>query len=134
MLCGLPYELPGTQYRSVDLVELNHFVDKKTGKIVYDQCIFWYHDVEDGKYHVLDWILQDVNNATFKIRHNAAGTTATVNRESTLRGTKVVRWVVTGKLFRETYTTFDPEREDRREHGNRGNLWTSLDIRETTND
>lgn len=135
LVLGVGYQYPATQQASVDLIEFNHFVEKRSGKVLYDQVIVWYYDAEDGEYHVLDWALRDDKDAGFSIRHTPGGTRVTFTRESTVGKSKTVRWVLFSKLYRETYTTYDPEREDRKTHGNKGNLWTSpLDTTDTTKD
>ena len=39
----------------VDVIELNHFYDSRTGQEVFKQWLFW--DLRDGEWELIDWRL-----------------------------------------------------------------------------
>lgn len=39
----------------VDVIELNHFYDSRTGQEVFKQWLFW--DLKDGEWELVDWRL-----------------------------------------------------------------------------
>lgn len=88
---------------NVDLIELNHFYDKK-GLWLYDQTIFWTIDPNTGKMHVRSWLLIDHHkkisktNNIFIVRY--------VDDKNTYRIIKSIN-------FKESRTQFDPERENK---------------------
>ncbi len=83
----------------VDVIELNHMFDVR-GKPTFDQIIFWDFDPPTGRLHVRAWILSDQD------KYPVMGA----------NGLRSVSWkegkysrVVVGSLYRESWTTIDPE-------------------------
>ena len=95
--------------QSVDLIELNHFYDD-LGRHAYDQVIFYEWSPDYRRYHVVAWCLVEDN----------------LSRMPTLdhdRRQYSVRWydkdarvqrVVWSPMFRETWSTTDPERANKK--------------------
>lgn len=52
LLALLPLE---TSTNRVDVIELNHFYDSRTGQEVFKQWLFW--DLRDGEWELIDWRL-----------------------------------------------------------------------------
>lgn len=52
LLSLLPLE---TSTNRVDVIELNHFYDSRTGQEVFKQWLFW--DLKDGEWELVDWRL-----------------------------------------------------------------------------
>lgn len=95
----------------VDLIELNHFHDEN-GKPVYDQIITYEYDPASGDNLTRQWRLYDPKDGL-----------GSLPREHHADGTVRVRWFdkdenvfreVKSKLFKESYTQFDPERENKK--------------------
>lgn len=88
---------------TVDLIELNHYIDH------FDQVIFCRWSPDYRRYDVMAWVITDQSNPRRPTRDYA-------------RGDYVVRWFdwnvvryreVRSKLFRETWTSRDPERANK---------------------
>ena len=97
-----PFELTD----HVDLIELNHHYDA-CGNHSFDQLIFWEIDPATERFRVRAWKMQnDVDahplavNGIYQIR-------ITNNRSTTL---------VQSRMFRESWTQIDPERNDKKRH------------------
>ena len=52
LLLLLPFSSPTNR---VDVIELNHFYDCRTGHEVFSQWLFW--DLKDGEWELIDWRL-----------------------------------------------------------------------------
>ena len=52
ILAFIPLE---TSTNRVDVIELNHFYDSRTGQEVFKQWLFW--DLKDGEWELIDWRL-----------------------------------------------------------------------------
>ena len=93
----LPSNLVPEGRNSVDLIELNHNYDRN-GCPVFDQVILWDLDPASGKYHVRAWVLCEpypvMINGVWVFRHQGA--------------------CVRSRMYRESWTQFDPERADQR--------------------
>lgn len=89
-----------------DLIELNHFDAEDGG---FDQVIFWNWMPDYRRFRVEAWVMLDRNTPshTSAIRKN--GPRYVFERLET--GGLLRR--VEAKLFRETWTTYDPERLDK---------------------
>jgi hypothetical protein len=92
----------------VDLIEYNHFYDE-TGCHSFDQVIFYEWSPDYSRYHVIAWCLIE-NDPSRKPRRDAD------------RGDYYVSWYdrdakvqreVRAPLFRETWSTVDPERANK---------------------
>ncbi len=85
----------------VDLIEVNHFYDE-TGKLVFDQVIFYDWSVEHGRYNVRDWKLLK-KTGQIPVRNWSKGEFLAVWYDGdTLR-------VVRSSSVRESWTQYDPE-------------------------
>lgn len=92
--------------QSVDLIELNHFVDED-GREVFQQVIFYDWSQTHGRFHVRAWRLVKTPNQLPRKRWNP-------NRvECTWHDDGILRRVVAPSL-RETWTQYDPERANRK--------------------
>ncbi len=97
-----PFELTDR----VDLIELNHHYDA-CGNHSFDQLIFWEIDPATERFRVRAWKMQnDVDahplevNGTYQIRITNNGSTT----------------LVQSRMFRESWTQIDPERNDKKRH------------------
>lgn len=88
----------------VDAVELNHFHDKR-GEHVFSQFVFkrWGNWTDGKRYHVSEWLL--LKN---KYAHIKRG-----NRHTILYFHDGQEVLVETPVYRETWTTFDPELQDK---------------------
>ena len=93
----------------VDLIELNHNYDD-LGRHKYDQIIFYEWAPDFKRYHVIAWCLVE-------------GDERRIPMYDSHRDDHVVRWYdrdarldreVRSRVFRETWSQLDPERENRR--------------------
>lgn len=84
----------------VDLIELNHFYDE-LGRHAYDQVILWERSPDYNRFDVCDWWLVECLEEfpckcgeRFVVQHGAR--------------------CISSKLFRETWTYSDPERDNKK--------------------
>lgn len=88
----------------VAIIEVNHFYDGK-GKHVFDQVIFW--DWGGSRFEVMDW-RKFKTDLQFPRKNWRTGHYETIwHDDNILRR-------VTSDSFRETWTQYDPEVEDRK--------------------
>jgi hypothetical protein len=90
---------------SVEIIELNHYFDAD-GRLIFDQIIFWEWFDGAGELHVVAWRL--------------CKSPAQIPLRDWSRGGYAATWLdgerfrqVRALSFRETWTQFDPEVEDR---------------------
>lgn len=89
----------------VDLMELNHKYDNR-GCYTFSQVIFWERSPANGKYHVRDWMIVDVEESLCCIPVKRGGIYASAFVKNG------VFYDVRSQLFRESWTNTDPEIED----------------------
>ena len=89
----------------VDVIEVNHYFDAK-GCLVFDQVIFWKWNEWDREFHVIAWRFLKAPGQ-IPIRNWRNGQYHTIWHDGS-----VLRHV-RSQAFRETWTQFDPEVEDR---------------------
>jgi len=91
----------------VDLIELNHYYDA-CGENSYHQIILWEWSPDYRRFHVVTWLLVDDDLKNYPTRLN--------------NGSYKVTWwnsdkncyqEVTSSLYRETFSTHDPEKENK---------------------
>lgn len=93
----------------VDLIELNHFYDKQA-RYVFSQVIFYERLAENGQFRVRSWALVNEQESLTRIpEYNPATEVVTVTMK--LPNDVVVR--LKSRLFRETWTQNDPEKDDK---------------------
>ena len=102
----VPAPCPATVDRC-DLMELNHFYDEQ-GRLVFDQVIFYDWSDDDARHMVRAWRLVK-HPSQLPQRDWSGGGYAAVWQDG-----EVLRHV-RAKFFRETWTQYDPEL-DEREH------------------
>jgi len=122
----------------VDVIEVNHFCDAEA-KLVFDQVIFWRWNPWESHYRVVAFrILKDVRGKSDKPDDDSRlppwiGGHASPDKRWDRGGQWVSHWwdeldkvyrMVTAPSFRETWTQYDPEVEDRQwlAMGNRAGL------------
>lgn len=97
----------------VALIELNHFYDA-SGKPVYDQVMFYELAPETGRFQVRAWCLvEDREQLNRRPVRDQVTDLVTVDWYDVDRR---VRRRITSKLFRESWTQSDPERDNKRVH------------------
>lgn len=99
----------GPLRESVDLIELNHFYDD-LGRHAYDQVIFYEWSEEYCRYHVIAWCLVEDDQGRLPVRLPGSGYFLVRWFDHDVRRHREVR----SKLYRETWTRSDPERENKR--------------------
>jgi len=93
--------LDAVTHSDVDLVEVNHFYDD-SGKLVFDQIIFYDWDRLSNRYHVRAWrLIKDSSIIPKRIQ-------GTNYYQSIWYDGEVLRRLRT-KALRETHTQYDPE-------------------------
>lgn len=98
-------------HNSCDLIELNHNYDKN-GKHVYDQVIFWRRKPENGKYEVCEWgLIEERESPTRRPAQNVVSGLWEVYYKRDGERSAII---VTSKMFRESWSTIDPERENKK--------------------
>lgn len=106
LIFSAPYRLATHVRESVDVIELNHFCDKR-GFPVYDQVIFYLLD-EDKRLQVRAWCIAEDGRAPVR---NHQTDIYTVRWKDTDRG---VERTVTSRIYRESWSQIDPERENKK--------------------
>lgn len=100
--------LPEPVRESVDLIELNHFYDE-SGRLVFDQVIFYDWSSSDSRYQVRAWRL--VNSHSQRPIRDWANGGGAIYIAAWQDGDIFRR--VESPSFRETWTQFDPELVER---------------------
>jgi hypothetical protein len=112
-LLSIPLNL--TTHEHVDAIELNHFFDQR-GHLVYDQLVFWERTPTTGRFQVRAWCLVDdreaINRRPLKNDNGLYECFAVDSNE------RLTRRIVS-RVFRESWSQTDPEREDKRFHHER---------------
>jgi hypothetical protein len=95
----------------VDAIELNHFYDTK-GHLVYDQVVFRHWHKSTGRFHVRQWTLIDDRDPISKrpIKNEQTGVYSVEYFDTDAKTTRKV----VSRVFRESWTQTDPEREDKK--------------------
>jgi hypothetical protein len=92
----------------VDLVEINHFYDTN-GKLVFDQMIFYNWCPVDSRYQVVDWRLWRVPSQVPTINRQGRNFVVVWHDRKERRVLRIVR----SRMFRESWTDYDVELEER---------------------
>lgn len=95
--------------QSVDLIELNHFYDD-LGRHAYDQVIFYEWSPDYRRYHVVAWCLVEDNLSRMPtLDHNRQEYSVSwYDKDSR------VQRIVWSPMFRETWSSTDPERANKK--------------------
>lgn len=107
---ALSLNLASHPVENVDCIELNHFHDR-AGKMVFEQVIFWDRVPETGRFHVRAWCLVDDTNVSNRPSKNELNGLYEVVLSSQHQ---IVLAKITSRLYKESWTTFDPERYDKK--------------------
>ena len=94
-----------TQY--VDLIEINHYYDAETGKIVLDQVIYWYWSDYLSEFVVIAWRLDKEEAPIRVVRRDTHKFDLIIFQNEIL-------YHVRSPSYRETWTQFDPDLRNRR--------------------
>lgn len=109
-LLSIPLNL--TTHEHVDAIELNHFFDQR-GHLVYDQVVFFERTPTTGRFQVRAWCLVDDREAlNRRPEKNDNGLYECFMVDSNERLTRRI----VSRVFRESWTQIDPEREDKKRH------------------
>ena len=125
LLCVAITSLNRTE--SVDLIELNHQYDKQ-GRLVFDQVVFWERTPTTGRFQVRTWCMVDDREELNRrpIKSEATGLWVVDWKDTDKR---VIR-SISSRLFRESWTQNDPERDDKKHHDERLRVLLASPIRE----
>ena len=97
----------------VDLIELNHYYDSKA-RLVFEQVIFWDRSPMNGRFQVRAWCMvedRDLHNR--RPVKNEANRLYCVEWQDKEQG---MQRRITSRLYRESWTHHDPERDDKAKH------------------
>ena len=97
LLCKIMYMT--LMVTHVDVIELNHYYSED--KLIFDQVVMWEWSEEYGRYIIMDWKLYKPEN----------GDSLDTNAFYYQKEEKLYK--IVGKHFRETWTNFDVELENR---------------------
>ena len=103
----------------VDIIELNHKYDDN-GKLTFSQLIFWRWDVVDRMFHVASWRMVDEHHY---VRRQGMGFEDREVRDL-LHGVVITR----AHSYRETWTHYDPELEDKKLFPDDRRRWNTIII------
>lgn len=99
-------------HEHVDLIELNNYHDSR-GHLVFSQVIFYERNPGNGRFQVRAWCMVDdrelLNRRPLR---NINGLYVCELNDSNERLTRRI----VSRLFRESWSMVDPEREDKRKH------------------
>ena len=101
---------PNVQTETVDVIELNHVVDD--GEVRFTQMIYWRWE-SDGRLHAAAWRRVAENHYVCQV--------GTHCRDEWQRDG--VTHVVRGETYRERWSQYDPELEDRKEWPQSRRVW-----------
>jgi len=99
-------------HEHVDAIELNHSFDAR-GKLVYDQLIFWERTPTTGRFQVRAWCLVDDRDGIN--RRPIRNDNGLYECDVVDKNERLTRRIVS-RLFRESWSQVDPEREDKKRH------------------
>jgi len=97
-------KIPTMSEYTTDLIEINHRIDKETKDVIYSQFIFY--EFSDRRYYVQSWMVIDKEN-TEDVDFYAG-----FYKKQIMLYNKT--YLIKSKHFRETWTTFDPEVENKK--------------------
>jgi hypothetical protein len=119
----------GTACESVALIELNHHHDAR-GCLVYDQVIFYERAPDTGRFRVRAWCLVDDRETLNRrpVKNEETG----VYQVDWYDSDKKLRRMVRSRLFRESWTQVDPERDNKKFHDERLRVGLISRIQEVT--
>ena len=100
----------------VDCIELNHFYDHR-GRLVYDQVIFYEPTPATGRFQVRAWCLTDDSESLNRrpILNHSTG----LYQADWYDTDKRLQRTITSRLYRESWSQIDPERENKKSHDER---------------
>jgi hypothetical protein len=99
-------------HEPVDAIELNHSFDER-GRLIYDQVIFWERTPATGRFQVRAWCLVDDSQVAH--RRPLRNDNGLYECDVVDTNERLTRRIVS-RLFRESWTQIDPEREDKKRH------------------
>lgn len=99
-------------HENVDLIELNHHYDSR-GQLVYDQVVFWERTPTTGRFQVRAWcMVEDREVCNRRPIRNDSGLYECILVDGSERLTRRI----VSRLYRESWTHNDPERDDKTRH------------------
>jgi hypothetical protein len=113
---SVPIRIENQASEYVDLIELNHFFDAK-GRIVYDQVVFHERAPETGRFQVRAWCL--VEDREHLNRRPVKNEETGIYQVDWFDTDRRIQRKITSRLFRESWSQVDPERENKRVHPER---------------
>ena len=116
VILSIPLQLANTVAEYVDCIELNHFYDQGW-KLVYDQVIFYELAPETGRFQVMAWCLVEDREVLNRrpVKNEATGLYTVDWYDNDQRLSRKI----TSRLYRESWTQIDPERENKKVHDER---------------
>ena len=113
VILSVPLRLENHVSEFVDCIELNHFYDARA-RLVYDQVVFYEWTPTTGKFQVRAWCLVD-DREQLNRRPIKNEETGIYESEYLDTNTRLIRRI-RSRLFRESWSQLDPERENKRVH------------------
>jgi len=105
LLCGMVVPETGIMCDTVDLIEVNHFYDDEA-RLVFLQVIFYDWAYYENRYQVRAWRLLKHDSQIPRYNWTSG------DYETIFQDGDVIRRV-RAKYYRETWTQYDPEIEER---------------------
>ena len=96
----------------VDCIEMNHFYDHR-GRLVFDQVIFYERTPTTGRFRVKAWCLANDEQPN---RRPVKNETSELYQVDWFDTDKRMHRKITSRLYRESWSQIDPERENKRVH------------------
>lgn len=115
-ILSIPFTLRDSAEEHVGLIELNHFYDQR-GSLVYDQVIFYERAPENGRFQVRAWCLVE-DREQLNRRPIKNETTGLYQVDYYDKDNRLTR-KLTSRLYRETWSQVDPERNNKKRHDER---------------
>jgi hypothetical protein len=115
-IVSIPLNIEGHASEYVDLIELNHLYNPK-GQLVFDQVIFYEQALETGRFQVRAWCL--VDDREIPNRRPVKNYSTSRYQVDWFDVDKRLTRRITSRLFRESWTQIDPERDDKKLHDER---------------
>lgn len=113
---SVPIRIEDQATEYVDLIETNHYFDHQ-GRLVYDQVVFYERTPTTGKFQVRAWCL--VDDREYLNRRPVKNETTGLYQVDWYDTDKRILRKLTSRLFRESWSQVDPERDNKRFHPER---------------
>ena len=112
---ALLWDMPSRSTEHVSCIELNYFHDTK-GNLAFTQVILWEITPTTGKFQVRAWCM--VNDREASNRRPVKNEQTGIYQVDWYDAGQKTQRKITSRLYRESWTVVDPERDDLKRHPN----------------